>query len=144
MSERNEWNRRVIEEFRANEGRVGGPHANVPLVLLHHRGARTGTPRVNPLAYERVGDSVAVFASAGGRPKTPDWYHNVVANPDVTVELGTDRFAARARVATGAERERIWASVVARLPQFGEYEAKSGRTIPVVVLDPVRSERSQR
>jgi deazaflavin-dependent oxidoreductase (nitroreductase family) len=144
MSERNEWNRRVIEEFRANEGRVGGPYANMPLVLLHHRGARTGAERINPLAYERVGDSVAVFASAGGRPKTPDWYHNVVANPDVTVELGTEQFAARARVTTGEERERIWRSMVARLPQFGEYEAKAGRTIPVVVLDPVRSERSQR
>jgi len=136
MSERNDWNRKVIDEFRANEGKVGGMFANMPLVLLHHRGARTGVERINPLAYERVGESVAVFASAGGQVKNPDWYHNVVANPDVTVELGTDRFPARARVATGEERDRIWRAVNERLPQFGEYETKSGRTIPVVVLDP--------
>jgi len=136
MSERNDWNRKVIGEFRANEGRVGGMFADMPLVLLHHRGAKTGVERINPLAYERVGDSVAVFASAGGQAKNPDWYHNVVANPDVTVELGTDRFPARARVATGEERDRIWRAVNERLPQFGEYETKSGRTIPVVVLDP--------
>jgi len=136
MSERNDWNRKVIGEFRANEGRVGGMFADMPLVLLHHRGAKTGVERINPLAYERVGESVAVFASAGGQVKNPDWYHNVVANPDVTVELGTDRFPARARVATGEERDRIWRAVNERLPQFGEYETKSGRTIPVVVLDP--------
>jgi len=136
MSERNDWNRKVIDEFRANEGKVGGMFANMPLVLLHHRGARTGVERINPLAYERVGDSVAVFASAGGQAKNPDWYHNVVANPDVTVDLGTDRFPARARVSTGEERDRIWRAVNERLPQFGEYETKSGRTIPVVVLDP--------
>lgn len=142
MSERSAWNQKIIEEFRANEGRVGGPFANMPLVLVHHRGAKTGEERINPLAYERVGDSVAVFASAGGQPRNPDWYYNVVANPDVTVELGTEQFAARARVATGEERERIWRSINRRLPQFGEYEAKAGRTIPVVVLEPVRSERS--
>jgi len=142
MSERNDWNRKVIGEFRANEGRVGGMFANMPLVLLHHRGAKTGVERINPLAYERVGESVAVFASAGGQVKNPDWYHNVVANPDVTVELGTDRFPARARVATGEERDRIWRAVNERLPQFGEYETKSGRTIPVVVLDPAQHRRS--
>jgi deazaflavin-dependent oxidoreductase (nitroreductase family) len=135
MSERNEWNRRVIEEFRGNEGKVGGMFEGMPLLLLHHRGAKSGLERVNPLAYQRLGDSVAVFASKGGAPTNPDWYHNLVANPDVTVEVGTERYPATARVATGDERERIWSAQKAAYPGFAEYEAKSGRQIPVIVLD---------
>jgi deazaflavin-dependent oxidoreductase (nitroreductase family) len=135
MSERVDWNRRVVEEFRANEGKVGGMFERMPLLLLHHRGAKTGTERVNPLAYRRVGDSFAVFASAGGQAKNPDWYHNLLVNPDVTVEVGTERFAARAREAVGEERERIWSDATHALPQFAEYEQKSGRQIPVIVLD---------
>jgi len=135
VPERNEWNRRIIDEFRANGGRVGGMFADTPLLLLHHRGAKTGVERVNPLAYQRIGESVAVFASAGGQPTNPDWFHNVVANPDVTVELGTDEYGAKARVATGEERERIWSAQKAARPAFAEYEQKAGREIPVVVLD---------
>src|SRR5919205_999970 len=100
-----DWNQQIIDEFRANGGRGARAFAGRSLLLLHHRGARTGAERVNPLAYQRVSDdSVAVFASKGGAPTNPDWYHNVVANPDVTVELGTETFPARARVAEGAER----------------------------------------
>ena len=135
MTDRNEWNRRVIEEFRANAGRVGGMFERMPLLLLHHRGAKSGLERVNPLAYRRVGDSVAVFASAGGQPTNPHWFSNLVANPNVAVELGTERYDARARVASGEERERIWRDVTSALPQFAEYQARSGREIPVVVLD---------
>src|SRR5690348_14348707 len=97
-----DWNQQVIDEFRANEGRVGGNFANTALLLLHHRGAKTGTQRINPLAYQRLSDdSVAVFASKGGAPTNPDWYHNVVAIPDVTLEVGTETFPAKARVAEG-------------------------------------------
>lgn len=135
MTDRNDWNRRVIEEFRANHGKVGGTFERMPLLLLHHRGAKSGVERVNPLAYRRVGDSVAVFASAGGQPSNPHWYYNLVANPDVTVELGDDRYSARARVARGEERERIWRDVTSVLPVFAQYQERSGRRIPVVVLD---------
>src|SRR6266540_2623351 len=100
MTERTDWNRRVIEEFRANGGKVGGMFEGMPLLLLHHVGAKTGAERVSPVAYQRVGDAVAVFASKGGAPTNPDWFHNVVANPDVTVEIGTDSYPARARIAT--------------------------------------------
>jgi deazaflavin-dependent oxidoreductase (nitroreductase family) len=136
MTDRNDWNRRVIEEFRTNHGKVGGMFEQMPLLLLNHRGAKSGIERVNPLAYRRFGDSVAVFASAGGQLKNPDWYYNLVANPDVTVELGDDRFAARARVTSGEERERIWRDVTSVLPAFAEYQENSGRRIPVIVLDP--------
>ena len=104
-----DWNQKVIDEFRANAGQVGGTFEGRTLLLLHHRGAKTGTERVNPVAYQRLSDgSVAVFASKGGAPTNPDWYRNVVANPDVTVELGTETFPATARVAEGAERDEIW------------------------------------
>jgi deazaflavin-dependent oxidoreductase (nitroreductase family) len=106
--------------------------------LLHHRGAKTGAERVNPLAYQRLSDSsVAVFASKGGAPTNPDWYHNVVANPDVTVELGTETFPATARVAEGAERGEIWERQKREWPGFAEYEenTRGMREIPVVVLE---------
>ena len=131
-----DWNTQIIDEFRANGGAVGGMFEHMPLLLLHHRGARTGTERVNPLAYQRLGDdSVAVFASKGGAPTNPDWYHNVVANPDVTVEIGTESFPARARVATDEERDRIFEAQKAAVPQFADYEQKTPRRIPVVVLE---------
>src|SRR6266404_9072361 len=104
-----DWNKQVIDEFRANEGRVSGHFEGRTLLLLHHRGAKTGTERVNPVAYQRLSpDAVAVFASKGGSPTNPDWFYNLVANPDVTVEIGTESFPLLARVATGEEREQIW------------------------------------
>jgi deazaflavin-dependent oxidoreductase (nitroreductase family) len=134
----NDWNRKIIEEFRANEGRVGGNFAGRPLLLLHHHGARTGIERVNPLAYQKVGDTYAVFGSRGGSPRNPDWYYNLVANPDVVVEVGTETIPVHAHVAEGEERERIWERQKQLNPGFAEYEKRTGREIPVVVLEPAR------
>ena len=133
-------NQQVIDEFRTNGGRVGGPFEGRTLLLLHHRGAKTGLERVNPVAYQRVSpDAVAVFASKGGAPTNPDWYHNLVANPDVTVEIGTETFTARARVAEGEERERIWNQQKHDWPGFAEYDEKTKgiRDIPVIVLETI-------
>jgi deazaflavin-dependent oxidoreductase (nitroreductase family) len=133
-----DWNQQIIDEFRANDGRVGGNFEGRTLLLLHHTGAKTGTERVNPLAYQLLSDdSVAIFASQGGAPTNPDWYYNLVAHPDVTVEIGTETHSAHARVAEGAERETIWTKQKADWPGFAEYEEKTAgiREIPVVVLD---------
>ncbi len=135
MTDPNDFNRRTIEEFRANGGTVGGIFKGMSLLLLHSTGAKSGLERVNPLAYQQVGDAVAVFASKGGAPTDPDWFRNLVAHPDASIEIGSTRYAVKARVATGAERERIWNAQKAKYPTFGEYEAKAGRAIPVVVLD---------
>ena len=133
-----DWNRRIIDEFRANHGKVGGMFEGRPLLLLHHTGARTGTERVNPLAYQRVGDAYAVFASKGGAPTNPDWYYNLLAHPDASIELGSEQLPVRARVAAGEERDRIWGAQKAAVPAFADYEqSAAGRVIPVVVLDPV-------
>lgn len=130
------WNDAIIEQFRSNEGRVGGRFQGTPILLLHHRGARTGTERVNPLAYRDLGDgTVAVFASKGGAPTNPDWYHNLQANPEVRVEIGTETLGARARVAEGEEREGIWEAQKRDMPGFSEYEKRSPRQIPVVILE---------
>ena len=139
MADRQDWNAHIIEEFRANEGRVGGPFEGRPILLLHHRGAKTGTERINPVAYQAVGDDFAVFASKGGHPAHPDWYHNLVANPEVTVEVGTETFPVHAHVAEGEERERIWSKQKSVWPGFAEYEEKTKgvREIPVIVLERV-------
>jgi deazaflavin-dependent oxidoreductase (nitroreductase family) len=131
-----DWNQEVIEEFRKNGGRVAS-FRTVPLLLLHHRGARTGTERVNPLAYQELDGRYAVFASRGGAPRNPDWYHNLIANPDVTIEVGDETVDARARVAQGEERERIWEEQKRRTPGFADYERKTSRVIPVVILERV-------
>jgi deazaflavin-dependent oxidoreductase (nitroreductase family) len=137
MSEPTDFNQQVIDEFRANGGKVEGPFQGLPLVLVHHAGAKSGLERVNPLAYQRLSeDSVAIFASKGGAPTNPDWYHNLVAHPDTSIEIGTERYDVTARVATGDERERIWEAQKKAFPNFAEYETTSGgREIPVVVLD---------
>ncbi|MBV8078853.1 MAG: nitroreductase family deazaflavin-dependent oxidoreductase [Actinobacteria bacterium] len=129
------FNDSIITEFRANEGRVGGPFQGMPLLLLTHTGAKTGTKRTNPLAYLEDDGRYVIFASKGGAPTNPDWYHNLRANPDVTVEVGTDTFAARARVAEGAERDELYARQAELRPQFAEYAQKTTRVIPVVVLE---------
>ena len=136
------WNQKVIEEFRANEGRVGGNFAGAPMILIHHRGAKTGTERVNPLMYQKVDGGYAIFASKGGAPAHPDWYHNLVANPETTVEVGTETIPVRARVARGEERARIWETQKQRYPGFAEYEKTANREIPVVILEPTGSPRS--
>jgi deazaflavin-dependent oxidoreductase (nitroreductase family) len=132
-----DWNTPIIEEFRANGGKVGGQFEGAPLLLLHTVGARTGQQRVNPMMYRRVGDNYAVFASKAGAPTNPDWYHNLVANPDVTAEIGGDTVPLRARVAGPEERETIWTAHKAQNPGFAEYERKTTRQIPVVILEPV-------
>jgi deazaflavin-dependent oxidoreductase (nitroreductase family) len=137
VADRQDWNAKIIEEFHANEGRVGGPFEGRPLLLLHTRGAKSGEERVNPLAYMRDGDRYAVFASKGGAPTNPDWYHNVIANPEVTIEVGTETIKGRAYVATDPERTDLWTHQVAAMPAFGDYEKKSGRTIPVIVIEPI-------
>ena len=132
----NDWNKKIIEEFRANEGRVGGPFEGRPLLLLHHVGAKSGVERVNPLAYQPLDDgAVAVFASKGGAPTNPDWYYNLIAHPKASVEVGTDTYDVIARVAEGDERDRIWERQKQLMPGFAEYEQKTSRRIPVVVLE---------
>jgi deazaflavin-dependent oxidoreductase (nitroreductase family) len=134
-----DWNKGIIEEFRANEGRVAS-FGSQPLLLLHHRGARTGTERVNPLAVLEIPEGYAVFGSKGGAPTNPDWYHNLIANPAVVVELGAETFPARARVANGEERTRIWEEQKRRNPAFAKYELATSREIPVVILERVASD----
>jgi deazaflavin-dependent oxidoreductase (nitroreductase family) len=136
MPDFGDWNGQIINEFRANGGKVGGHFAGAPLLLLHHIGARTGKERVNPVMYQAVGGAYAVFASKAGAPTNPDWYHNLVANPEVTVEVGTETKSVRARVATGEERDTIWAIQKQRYPGFADYEARTTRRIPVVILEP--------
>ncbi|HUB68915.1 MAG TPA: nitroreductase family deazaflavin-dependent oxidoreductase [Acidimicrobiales bacterium] len=137
MSDPNDWNRQIIDEFRANSGRVSS-FGEVTLLLLHTKGARTGTERINPLAYQRLGPtSVAIFASKAGAPNNPDWYHNIVANPDVTVEIGDQTHKVRARVASGEERSQIWERQKTAVPGFADYEQKTSRQIPVIILDEI-------
>jgi deazaflavin-dependent oxidoreductase (nitroreductase family) len=131
---RDDWNRGVIDEFRANEGRVAA-FAHQPLLLLHHRGAKTGTERVNPLAYQALDHGYAIFGSKGGAPTNPDWVANLLANPDVEVEVGTETHRARARLALGEERASIWQEQKRRNPGFADYERKTSREIPVIVLE---------
>ena len=132
------FNEKVIEEFRENDGKVGGMFEGAPVLLLHHAGAKTGTERVNPLMYQPVGDSFAIFASKGGAPSNPDWYYNLAAHPDTTVEMGTDTVRVRARVANPDEREPIWNKQKEIAPGFAEYEKSAApRVIPVILLDRV-------
>jgi deazaflavin-dependent oxidoreductase (nitroreductase family) len=132
----NDWNRQVIDEFRANGGRVAQFEGR-PLLLLHHWGAKTGTERVNPLVYQPLGDDFAVFGSKAGADTNPDWYHNLRANPDTKVEVGGETVPVRARVAEGEERDRIWEQQKRDNPNFAEYETLTSRPIPVVILERV-------
>lgn len=136
MSDVNDWNTRIIEEFRSNQGKVGGQFEGAPLLLLHTTGAKSGKERVNPMMYQALaGDSLAVFASKAGAPDNPDWFHNVKANPQVEVEVGSRRERFTARIAEGDERDQIWTRQKAAYSGFAEYEQKTDREIPVVVLD---------
>jgi deazaflavin-dependent oxidoreductase (nitroreductase family) len=130
-----DFNAGIVEEFRANGGKVGGRFANRPMMLLTTTGAKSGLPRVAPLVYTKDGDRIVIIASKGGAPTNPDWYHNLVANPEVTVEIGTERFAARARVTEGEERDRLYDAMAAQMPFFAEYQRNTERRIPLVVLE---------
>lgn len=136
MPDVEDYNAHNIAEFRANGGELGGNFAGAPMLLLHTTGANTGQERVNPMMYQAVGDDYAVFASKAGAPTNPDWFHNLLAHPDATIEVGTRTRKVRARVATGAERETIWTTQKERYPGFADYESKTDREIPVVVLEP--------
>ena len=127
-------NRPVIADFRANGGRAGGIFADKPLVLVHHVGAKSGTERIAPLVPLLDGDRIFIFASKGGADTNPDWYHNLVANPVTTIEFGTETFTATARLLSGDERDAVYAKQVAVEPQFGDYQRKTTRVIPVFEL----------
>ena len=137
MTEAVDWNAKIIEEFRANNGVVGGPFEGATLVLLHSKGAKSGHERINPLVYQKVDNGYAIFASKGGAPTNPDWYYNLRANPDTVAEIGSETVPVTARELTGEERNRIWEEQKRRAPGFAEYEKTAqGRTIPVVLLEP--------
>ncbi|MGY1899336.1 nitroreductase family deazaflavin-dependent oxidoreductase [Nocardia gipuzkoensis] len=132
-----DWNAQIIEEFRANQGKVGGPFAGRELLLLTSTGAKSGRPRTNPLAFIRDGADIVVIASKAGAPTNPDWFHNVRANPEVTLEIGTETLEATATPVTeGPERDRLYAAMVEVMPGFAEYQEKTDRVIPVVKLTP--------
>ena len=130
----NKMNVGLIEEFRANGGELTGPFAGRPIVLLTIKGRKSGQERTTPLVYLGDGDRVFVFASKGGAPEDPDWYKNLVANPDVTVEVGEEKYAARAVVITGPERDELFARQMAEAEQFRTYQTNTDRVIPVVEL----------
>ncbi len=135
MSNMSDWNANIIAEFRANEGRVGGPFEGAPMILIHHIGAKSGTERVNPLVYFPDGDRMIIMASKGGAPTNPDWYHNLKAHPRITVEVGTETFDVDATEITGDERDELWKRITAKMPGFGEYQKNSqGRIIPILAL----------
>ncbi len=128
------WNDRIIAEFRSNEGKVAGNFEGAPVLLLHTTGARTHKERVNPMMYLNDGLRTFVFASNSGADTNPDWYHNLVANPKVTVEIGTQDFQATAMPVRGNERNQIYAEQAKRYPGFAEYQEMTSRTIPVVEI----------
>ncbi|MDE3205916.1 MAG: nitroreductase family deazaflavin-dependent oxidoreductase [Acidobacteriota bacterium] len=132
----NDFNEKIIAEFRANDGVVGGPFEGVPLLLLHHRGRQSGQARVTPLAYQKRDQAWAIFASYAGAPVHPAWYANLMAAPDTTIEVGAETVEVRAREAQGSERDSIWGAQKDAMPGFAEYEEKAGdRVIPVIVLE---------
>ena len=137
MSEESDWNAQIIEEFRANAGKLGGMFEGADVLLLHHTGSKTGVERVSPLGYQRIGSAYAVFGSNSGKTSHPAWLHNLRAHPRTTAEIGTDTIEVVARVAEGDERAEIWERQKANIPQFAEYEQTANRDIPVVILEPV-------
>lgn len=136
MSSMADYNQQIISEFRANGGEVPSWGSSLPLLLLHHHGARTGVERVTPLAYLNDDGRYVVFASKAGAPTNPAWYHNLRAHPDVKIEVGRDTVAVTAREVTGEQRDRLFGEQAERSPQFAEYQQKTDRLIPVVVLTP--------
>jgi deazaflavin-dependent oxidoreductase (nitroreductase family) len=131
-----DFNTTIIEEFRANGGKVGGNFEGAPLLLLHTVGAKSGQPRVSPMMYQKLPDGYAVFASKGGAPTNPAWYHNLLAHPQIQAEIGTGTVDLVAREAKGEERDQIWTAWKAAYPGFADYESKTTRQIPVIILQP--------
>ncbi|MDG6910716.1 MAG: nitroreductase family deazaflavin-dependent oxidoreductase [Nitrososphaerota archaeon] len=131
-----DWNESVIAEFRKNHGRVGGNFKGAPLLLIHHKGAKTGKARVNPVMYLKDGNRYLVFASKGGADRHPDWYHNLMAHPDAEIVVGDETMHVRAEEVRGPERDRLYAKQASLHPQFGDYQRKTKRVIPVVAFYP--------
>src|SRR2546425_13141745 len=132
MADQNDYNRQLIEEFRANRSKSGGPFEGRPLLLLTTTGAKSGQHRTTPMMYVPDGDRLLVIASNVGAPTHPDWYYNLVTHPEVTVEVGTETYDATAVVTQGAERDQLWTSIVDQYPFFTEHQAKTTRQIPVI------------
>lgn len=130
----NEFNLNIIKEFRANDGQTFGPFKGAQLLLLTTKGAKSGKEVTTPLVYSKDGDRLVIIASMGGAPKNPAWYHNLKANPEVTLEVGAEKFQANASEVTGAERERLYAQHAEMMPAFNEYKEKTSRVIPVIAL----------
>jgi deazaflavin-dependent oxidoreductase (nitroreductase family) len=137
MPDMKQFNEGVIKDFRANGGKVGGQMEKIPLLLVTMKGAKSGRTITLPLAYSKDGNRFVVIASFAGAPHNPSWYHNLVAHPDVTIELGGEKFQAKASVAQGAERDRLFKQQAGQLPIFNEYQQKTTRRIPVIVIDRV-------
>ena len=138
MSNQVNWNQTIIDEFRANAGKVGGQFAGRTLLLLHTVGAKSGQERINPVAYIKDGDPFVIIASKGGAPTNPDWYYNLLANPLVVVEVASEQFQARAAIASEPERTRLYNAMIEMMPGFAEYRQKTTRVIPVITLTRVK------
>lgn len=138
MNNPNNWNQAIIDEFRANSGKIGGHFAGKTLLLLHSIGAKSGQERINPVACVADGDRLIIIASKGGAPTHPDWYFNILAHPLVTVEVGKEQFQVRADVATEPERTRLYNKMVEVMPGFADYQQKTTRVIPVIILTRVK------
>lgn len=138
MPDRSDFNRAIIEEFRANDGKVGGPFEGSPVLLLTATGAKSGERHTTPVVYLPDGDRMVIFASRGGAPRNPGWYHNLRANPKATVEVGRDTLDVEAVVTEGEERERLFRKQAELYPQFADYQRKTTRQIPVIALQPKR------
>ncbi len=138
MSEMNDRNKKIIDEFRANGGKVGGPFEGRTLLLLHTKGVKSKQERINPVAYVKDGDQYVVIASKGGAPTHPDWYYNIVADPDLTVEVGTEKFKVHATVSEEPERTRLYNKMVEMMSSFDDYRKNTTRKIPVIVLTRVK------
>jgi len=134
MAEANTWNQKIIEEFRANDGNVGGKYEGRLLLLLHTFGAKSGQEHVNPLSYIKDGERLVIIAAKAGSPNNPDWYHNILANPRVAVEVGAEQFQVDATIAAEPERTRLYDQMVEVVPGFAEYRLKTTRQIPVIIL----------
>ena len=132
-----DFNKKIIDEFRANHGKVGGMFAGMELLLVTTKGAKTGKESVIPVAYTKDGDNFIIVASKGGAPENPAWYHNLLTHPEVTVEVGSEKFQARATDASGDERDRLFEQHAAKYPTFNEYKEKTTRVIPVLILEKI-------
>ena len=134
MSSPSDWNKQIIEEFRANGGKVGGQFAGTNLLLLHTQGAKSNQPHTTPLVYSKEGDDFILVAAKGGAPTNPDWYYNILAHPNVTLEVGTEHFNAHATIPEREERDRIFANISQQAPMVSEYQRKTSRVIPIITL----------